>query len=91
MEFTTKDIVFERCVVKAQIWDTAGQERFEAMTKAYFAGAVGALLVYDVTNPQSFENLRSIWVPQVKKFGHDRMRLILGMFFCFHLFSWELF
>ncbi|KAJ7981594.1 Ras-related protein [Quillaja saponaria] len=43
-------------VVKAQIWDTAGQERYRAITSAYYRGAVGALLVYDVTRHATFEN-----------------------------------
>jgi small GTP-binding protein len=41
MEFSTRDIAFERCCIKAQIWDTAGQERFESMTKAYYRDAMG--------------------------------------------------
>ncbi|KAJ6758004.1 DRAB11-RELATED [Salix koriyanagi] len=44
-------------VVKAQIWDTAGQERYRAITSAYYRGAVGALLVYDVTRHVTFENV----------------------------------
>jgi len=43
--------------VKAQIWDTAGQERYRAITSAYYRGAVGALLVYDVTNIGSMSNV----------------------------------
>ncbi|KAK6143779.1 hypothetical protein DH2020_024127 [Rehmannia glutinosa] len=42
--------------VKAQIWDTAGQERYRAITSAYYRGALGALLVYDVTKPTTFDN-----------------------------------
>ena len=43
--------------VKMNIWDTAGQERYRAITSAYYRGAVGALLVYDTTNAQSFKNM----------------------------------
>ncbi|KAF2601329.1 hypothetical protein F2Q70_00024533 [Brassica cretica] len=43
--------------VKAQIWDTAGQERFRAVTSAYYRGAVGALVVYDITRTSTFENV----------------------------------
>jgi len=49
VEFATRSIEIEKKVVKAQIWDTAGQERYRAITSAYYRGAVGALLVYDVT------------------------------------------
>ena len=47
--------------LKAQIWDTAGQERYRAITSAYYRGAVGALLVYDITKGESFNNLDK-WV-----------------------------
>jgi Ras-related protein Rab-11A len=43
--------------VKAQIWDTAGQERCRAITSAYYRGAVGALLVFDLTKRSSFESI----------------------------------
>ena len=48
MEFATKSIQTEGKTIKAQIWDTAGQERYRAITSAYYRGAVGALLVYDI-------------------------------------------
>ncbi|KAI6673174.1 hypothetical protein NL676_001080 [Syzygium grande] len=49
VEFANKSLRVDGKVVKAQIWDTAGQERYRAITSAYYRGAVGALLVYDVT------------------------------------------
>jgi small GTP-binding protein len=48
VEFATKSIHTEGKTIKAQIWDTAGQERYRAITSAYYRGAVGALLVYDI-------------------------------------------
>jgi len=57
VEFLTKSIVINKKVVQAQIWDTAGQERFKAITAAYYRKAVGALLVYDITRRESFENI----------------------------------
>ena len=78
MEFSTRTIEFEKSLIKAQLWDTAGQERYESMTKAYYRDAVGAALIYDISNRQSFLNLRNIWLPQVTEYGHDGMRLILG-------------
>ena len=50
VEFATRSIQVEGKTVKAQIWDTAGQERYRAITSAYYRGAVGALLVYDIGN-----------------------------------------
>jgi small GTP-binding protein len=77
MEFSTRDIPFERCIVKAQIWDTVGQERFESLTKAYYRDAMGALLIYDITNKQSFENMKSVWHKQLKEYGHERMQIVV--------------
>jgi small GTP-binding protein len=78
MEFATQKFDFEKCVIKAQIWDTAGQERFESMTKAYFRDAVGAALVYDVTSMQSFLNAKQTWMKQVKEYGCENMKIVLG-------------
>lgn len=85
MEFSTRSIEFEKSLIKAQLWDTAGQERFESMTKAYFRDAVGSALVFDIGNRQSFLNLRSIWLRQLRSYGHEGMRLILGKLLSFIL------
>ena len=52
--------------IKLQIWDTAGQDRFRAITKNYYKGANGIILIYDVTNIQSFENVKN-WIAQIKE------------------------
>uniref|UniRef100_A0A1J3G4D1 Ras-related protein RABA5c n=1 Tax=Noccaea caerulescens TaxID=107243 RepID=A0A1J3G4D1_NOCCA len=57
VEFQTQSMVIDGKEVKAQIWDTAGQERFRAVTSAYYRGAVGALVVYDITRRSTFENV----------------------------------
>lgn len=56
VEFATRSMQIEGRRVKAQIWDTAGQERYRAITSAYYRGAVGALLVYDIAKHLTFEN-----------------------------------
>jgi len=58
----TVEIDNKRC--KLQIWDTAGQERFRTITTAYYRGAMGILLVYDITDEQSFANIRN-WCVRV--------------------------
>ncbi|CAN1282577.1 Ras-related protein Rab11C [Linum perenne] len=58
VEFATRTLQVEGKTVKAQIWDTAGQERYRAITSAYYRGAVGALLVYDITKRQTFDNVQ---------------------------------
>jgi len=65
VEFATRTIKVEGKTIKAQIWDTAGQERYRAITSAYYRGAVGALLVYDVTKAATFENVRR-WLQELR-------------------------
>jgi small GTP-binding protein len=57
VEFQTQLVEIDGKQVKAQIWDTAGQERFRAVTSAYYRGAVGALLVYDITRRTTFDSV----------------------------------
>lgn len=52
--------------VKLQIWDTAGQERFRSITRSYYRNSVGALLLYDTTNYESFEHVND-WLQEAKK------------------------
>jgi small GTP-binding protein len=54
VEFASKVVTIEDKSIKVQIWDTAGQERYRSMASAYYRGAVGALLVYDITRASSF-------------------------------------
>ncbi|CAN4105084.1 unnamed protein product [Withania somnifera] len=65
VEFATKSLNVDGKVIKAQIWDTAGQERYRAITSAYYRGAVGALLVYDVTRHVTFENVTR-WLKELR-------------------------
>ena len=52
-------------IVKLQIWDTAGQERFRTITSAYYKGAHGILLVYDLTSQKSFTDIEEFWIHEV--------------------------
>ena len=52
--------------IKLQIWDTAGQDRFRAITKNYYKGSHGIILIYDVTSLQTFENIKT-WVSQIRE------------------------
>jgi small GTP-binding protein len=63
--------------VSLLIYDTAGQERFRALVERYFRGAIGALLVYDITNRESFENLPT-WARQVDRFTDKALKLVIG-------------
>lgn len=58
VEFQTQVVEIDGKEVKAQVWDTAGQERFRAVTSAYYRGAVGALIVYDISRRTTFESIK---------------------------------
>jgi len=65
VEFATRSIQVEGKIVKAQIWDTAGQERYRAITSAYYRGAIGALLVYDIAKHVTYENVER-WLRELR-------------------------
>ena len=62
--------------VKLQIWDTAGQDRFRAITKNYYKGAHGIILIYDVTNITTFNNIKS-WVSQIRENTTEKIKITL--------------
>ena len=62
--------------VKVQLWDTAGQERFRTIAKSYYKGAHGILLIYDVTNRKSYENIKK-WITQIKDEASNKVSIIL--------------
>ena len=67
LDFRLKTIILEdKRKIKVQIWDTAGEDRFRAITRNYYRGANGILLIYDVTDQQSFEHVRD-WVEKIKE------------------------
>ncbi|KAI3786703.1 hypothetical protein L1987_40594 [Smallanthus sonchifolius] len=76
VEFATRTLQVEGKTVKAQIWDTAGQERYRAITSAYYRGALGALLVYDVTKPTTFENVKR-WLKELRDHADSNIVIML--------------
>ncbi|KAL8188808.1 hypothetical protein R6Q57_029563 [Mikania cordata] len=76
VEFATRTLQVEGRTIKAQIWDTAGQERYRAITSAYYRGALGALLVYDVTKPTTFENI-SRWLKELRDHADANIVIML--------------
>ncbi|KAJ3444905.1 rab gtpase [Anaeramoeba flamelloides] len=65
IDFKIKNVEMDGKKVKIQIWDTAGQERFRTITTAYYRGAHGIMLVYDVSNEKSFLNVRN-WIKNIE-------------------------
>ena len=76
VEFDSKNYNFGEKTIKAQIWDTAGQERYRSVTKAYYKGAKGALLVYDITRRITFENIDN-WLIDLRTNGDKDILIIL--------------
>lgn len=76
VEFATKTIIHNKQRIKIQLWDTAGQERFRAVTSAYYRGAQGIVLVFDVTNRVSFEHVDK-WLREIKDNGDTTSSVIL--------------
>ncbi|KAF3497647.1 hypothetical protein DY000_02058096 [Brassica cretica] len=77
VEFATRTLQVEGKTVKAQIWDTAGQERYRAITSAYYRGAVGALLVYDITKRQTFENVLR-WLHELRDHADSNIVIMMA-------------
>lgn len=78
IDFKIKTVEFDNKKIKLQIWDTAGQERFHTITTSYYRGAMGIMLVYDITNEKSFENIVK-WLRNIDEHANeDVVRMILG-------------
>ena len=78
VDFRFKTMIVMDKIVKVQVWDTAGQERYRSITNAYYRGAEGILIVFDVTNKESFKNIEN-WIKEVTVFtGNDVVIVSLG-------------
>jgi len=76
VEFGSKIINIQGNNIKLQIWDTAGQERFRSVTRSYYRGAAGALLVYDITSRESYNHL-STWLEDARTLASAGIVIIL--------------
>ncbi len=76
VEFGARPVEINGQVIKLQIWDTAGQESFKSITRSYYKGAAGALLVYDITRRDTFNHI-STWLDEVRQNGNSEMVIIL--------------
>ncbi|GJP46743.1 hypothetical protein CLOM_g5989 [Closterium sp. NIES-68] len=76
VEFRSKTMEIDNKEIKAQIWDTSGQERYRAVTSVYYRGALGALLVYDISRRSSFDNI-SQWLREVRSQGDNNLVVML--------------
>ncbi|EPZ33478.1 DUF155-domain-containing protein [Rozella allomycis CSF55] len=76
VEFGSRMIQVDNKQIKLQIWDTAGQESFRSITRSYYRGAAGAMLVYDITRRETFDHLQS-WLEDARKYSSTDMTIML--------------
>lgn len=78
VDFRFRTVRVDDKYVKLQIWDTAGQERFRTITSAYYRGADGIIMVYDVTNQESFDHVQD-WLQEVNRYSNEgTCKLLIG-------------
>merc|ERR1711982_183087 len=76
VEFGSRTITIDDNQIKLQNWDTAGQESFRSITRSYYRGAAGALLVYDITRRETFHHL-SAWLEDAREHANPNMTVML--------------
>ena len=76
LRFVSSFVQIDGKQIKLQIWDTAGQESFRSITRSYYRGAAGALLVYDITRRETFNSLAS-WLEDARQHANANMTIML--------------
>ena len=77
LEYGKRIFPINNLSVRVQVWDCAGSSQPEKLTKYFYKNAVGALLIYDVTNRESYNAIEKVWTKQIKAFGREEMQCIL--------------
>lgn len=78
VDFKIKTVEVDGKRIKLQLWDTAGQEKFRTITSAYYRGAHGIMIVYDITNKDTFENVK-MWIQEIERYTPTvPMKLLVG-------------
>ena len=67
--YSAKQLKINNKIIQIDLWDTAGQERFRSLGKHFYKDAYIVILVYDITNRKSFDELKDVWYPSLKEFG----------------------
>ena len=77
LDYRLKTLILEeQKIVKIQLWDTAGQDKFRAITRNYYKGASGIILIFDVTNIKSYENIKK-WINEIKEEISEKVSIVL--------------
>lgn len=78
VDFNVKTMIVDGKIIKLQIWDTAGQERFKSVTTSYYRGAIGVLIVYDINDKRSFDNIKN-WLREVNIHASENIcKFVIG-------------
>lgn len=77
VDFKIKTIDVDGKLVKLQIWDTAGQERFRTISRAYYSNVDGILIIYDITNENTFDNVQ-YWLGEISKYSSTTVKVLIG-------------
>ncbi len=76
IDFKLKELMIDDKLIKLQIWDTAGQDRYKSITKTYYKGSQGIVLVYDVTSMDTFEKIQH-WIKQIENNASRNVKKVL--------------
>ena len=76
VDFKIRTVELDSKVIKLQIWDTAGQERFRTITSSYYRGAHGIIVVFDVTDAESFDNVKQ-WLNEIDRYANESVNKLL--------------
>jgi len=76
VDFKIRTVMIDKKIVKLQMWDTAGQERFRTITTSYYRGAHGIMLVYDITDRDSFDNIAH-WINEINRYAKPAVTIML--------------
>jgi Ras-related protein Rab-11A len=77
VELSTKTYKINDKIIKLHLWDTAGQERYKSITSAYYRGAKGAMIVYDITRTETFNNVDK-WFNEIREYGDKNVVMMVA-------------
>lgn len=77
VDFKIQTIKLDDKIIKLQLWDTAGQERFRTITSAYYRGANGIIIVFDLSDKETFDHVK-IWMAEIENYSNDVKLMLIG-------------